>query len=48
VKMAKLPSDVNLRIAEHAMRSITDTKKKVDVRGPVFVTIRSEVVEPRG
>lgn len=46
VKMAKLPSDVNLRVAEYAMRSITDTTKKVDVRGPVFVTIRSEVVEP--
>ncbi|MEN6518950.1 MAG: O-phosphoserine--tRNA ligase [Methanospirillum sp.] len=46
VKMAKLPSDVNLKVAEHAMRSITDRKKKVDVRGPVFVTIRSEVVEP--
>ena len=46
VKMAKLPSDVNLKVAEYAMRSITDTKRKVDVRGPVFVTIRSEVVEP--
>jgi O-phosphoseryl-tRNA synthetase len=45
VKMARLPSDVNLRVAEYAMRSVTDTKKKVDVRGPVFVTIRSEVVE---
>ncbi|MGD9936436.1 MAG: O-phosphoserine--tRNA ligase [Methanoregulaceae archaeon] len=45
VKMAKLPSDINLRVAEHAMRSITDTKKKVDVRGPVFMTVRSEVVE---
>jgi O-phosphoseryl-tRNA synthetase len=43
VKMAKLPSDVNLRIAEHAMRSVTDRKKKVDVRGPIFVTIRSEI-----
>lgn len=47
VKMAKLPSDVNLKVAEYAMRSITDTKKKVDVRGPVFMTIRSEVVEPK-
>ena len=46
VKMAKLPSDVNLKVAEFAMRSVTDRKKKVDVRGPVFVTIRSEVVEP--
>ena len=46
VKMANLPSDVNLRVAEHAMRSVTDRNKKIDVRGPVFVTMRSEVVEP--
>jgi O-phosphoseryl-tRNA synthetase len=46
VKMAKLPSDINLRIAEYAMRFITDQKKKVDVRGPVFLSVRSEVPEP--
>ena len=40
-KMAKLPSDINLKIEEYAMRSITDNKKKVDVRGPVFLTVRS-------
>ncbi|MCU0632918.1 MAG: O-phosphoserine--tRNA ligase [Methanolinea sp.] len=45
VKMAKLPSDINLRIAEYAMRFITDQKKKVDVRGPVFFAARSEVME---
>jgi O-phosphoseryl-tRNA synthetase len=43
VKMAKLPSDINVRIREYAMRYITDNKKKVDVRGPVFLTIRSEI-----
>lgn len=43
VKMAKLPSDVNLRIADHVMRDITDRKKKVDVRGPVFFAARSEI-----
>jgi len=43
--MAKLPSDINLRIEDHAMRSITDAKKKVDVRGPVFLTVRSEMAE---
>jgi O-phosphoseryl-tRNA synthetase len=43
VKMAKLPSDINVRIYEYAMRYITDNKKKVDVRGPVFLTVRSEV-----
>ena len=45
VKMAKLPSDINLKIDEYAMRFITDNKKKVDVRGPVFLSIRSIVKE---
>lgn len=43
VKMAKLPSDINLKIDEHAMRFITDNKKKVDVRGPVFLSVRSKI-----
>jgi len=43
VKMARLPSDVNLRIADYVMRDITGRKKKVDVRGPVFFAVRSEV-----
>lgn len=45
VKMAKLPSDINLKIDDHAMRFITDNKKKVDVRGPVFLSVRSTVKE---
>ena len=45
VKMAKTPSDVNLRIPEWAMRYITDNKRKVDVRGPVFLTVRGEIRE---
>jgi O-phosphoseryl-tRNA synthetase len=44
VKMAKLPSDINIQVQDYAMRSITDNKKKIDVRGPVFLTIRSEIV----
>lgn len=43
VKMAKLPSDINLKIDEYAMRFITDNKKKVDVRGPVFLSVRSVI-----
>jgi O-phosphoseryl-tRNA synthetase len=43
VKMAKLPSDINIRVAGYAMRAITDSKKKIDVRGPVFLTVRSEL-----
>jgi O-phosphoseryl-tRNA synthetase len=45
VKMAKLPSDINLKIDDYAMRAITDAKKKVDVRGPVFLTVRSILTE---
>jgi O-phosphoseryl-tRNA synthetase len=45
VKMAKLPSDINLKIEDYAMRAVTDNKKKVDVRGPVFLTVRSAVQE---
>jgi O-phosphoseryl-tRNA synthetase len=45
VKMAKLPSDINLKIDEYAMRFITDNKKKVDVRGPVFLSVRSTIKE---
>jgi len=43
VKMSKFPSDVNLKVADYAMRFITDKKKKIDVRGPVFVTVRSAI-----
>jgi O-phosphoseryl-tRNA synthetase len=41
--MAKLPSDINVRIEDYAMRFITDRKKKIDLRGPVFLTVRSEL-----
>jgi O-phosphoseryl-tRNA synthetase len=45
VKMAKLPSDINLKIEDYAMRYITDNKKKVDVRGPVFLSVRSTILD---
>jgi O-phosphoseryl-tRNA synthetase len=48
VKMAKLPSDVNIRIDEYAVRFITDNKKKIDLRGPVFLTVRSTVPDIPG
>jgi O-phosphoseryl-tRNA synthetase len=43
VKMVKLPGDINVKIGEASMRFITDTSNKVDVRGPVFMTVRSEL-----
>jgi O-phosphoseryl-tRNA synthetase len=45
VKMAKLPSDINLKIDDFAMRAVTDNNKKVDVRGPVFLSVRAAVQE---
>lgn len=43
VKMSKHPSDVNLRIEEFLQRFVTDNKRKMDLRGPVFMTVRSEI-----
>jgi len=45
VKMAKTPSDVNLRSPEWAMRYITDNMRKANVWGPVFLTVRAEIGE---
>ena len=42
VKMAKLPSDLNIKIEPWAMRYITDRGLKVDLRGPVFTAVRWE------
>ena len=42
-KMAKFPSDINIMIDDYAMRHITNTNNKIDIRGPVFVTVRSEL-----
>ncbi|MFQ5816103.1 MAG: O-phosphoserine--tRNA ligase [Candidatus Hydrothermarchaeaceae archaeon] len=43
VKMAKLPSDINIAIADPAMRYITGRTKSIDLRGPVFVAITAEI-----
>jgi len=43
VKMAKLPSDINIKIEEYVMRTVTDSNKKVDLRGPVFLSVRSVI-----
>jgi O-phosphoseryl-tRNA synthetase len=46
VKMAKHPSDVNIRIDDVARRYITGEKKKIEVAGPVFIGIRAEFPKP--
>ena len=42
IKGVKLPSDINLKISETAVRFINSKNKKIDIRGPVFTTIKAE------
>jgi len=43
VRMAKLPSDVNIQVGDVAQRYITGKKRIIDVRGPVFVGIKAKI-----
>jgi O-phosphoseryl-tRNA synthetase len=42
VRIVKVPSEVNVRLDPIAQRYITSHKKKIDLRGPVFTTVRAE------
>ena len=44
VKGVKLPSEINIEIKPHANRWITSSNKKIDIRGPVFTMVRSEIM----
>jgi len=44
IKMAKRPSDVNIAVDDVARRYITSRRKCIEVKGPVFVGIRAEVL----
>ncbi|RMF91532.1 MAG: O-phosphoserine--tRNA ligase [Methanobacteriota archaeon] len=41
VKGVKLPSDINLKVSEAVARFITSQNKKIDIRGPVFTTVKA-------
>jgi len=43
IRIAKRPSDVNIRISEVARRYITSQKKRIDISGPVCVGSRAEI-----
>jgi len=43
IKGVKLPSDVNIKISDSVNRFITSNNKKIDIRGPVFTTVRAEL-----
>jgi len=45
VKMSRSPGDVNVLIDPVGMRYIQGKKRRVDFRGPVFTTIKAEIVE---
>lgn len=42
VRIVKVPSEVNIKLDPIAQRYITGHKKKIDIRGPVFTTVRAE------
>lgn len=43
VKIAKNPSDINIKISEVAHRYITSRKNKIETTGPAFIGIRAEI-----
>ena len=42
-RMAKLPSDINIRISDVGIRYVSSRQGKVDLRGPTFVGVASEI-----
>lgn len=42
VRIVKVPSEVNLKIKPLAQRYITGGNKKIDIRGPIFTTVKAE------
>jgi O-phosphoseryl-tRNA synthetase len=45
VRIAKLPSDVNIRVQDAGMSSITSKNKRIIVKGPVFVGIKAKIMK---
>jgi O-phosphoseryl-tRNA synthetase len=43
VKIVRSGADINIKIDDVAMRYITSKKEKVDIRGPVFITVRATI-----
>ncbi|WNY25486.1 O-phosphoserine--tRNA ligase [Methanolapillus millepedarum] len=42
-RMIKMLSEVNLKLTDLGQRYITGTKKKIDVRGPMFTTVQFKI-----
>ena len=43
VRIVKVPSEINIRIDSLVHRYITGIKKRIDIRGPVFITVRATI-----
>lgn len=43
VRIVKVPSEINIRLEALAQRFITSNKRKIDIRGPVFTTVRATI-----
>jgi O-phosphoseryl-tRNA synthetase len=44
VKIVRSGADINLKLDEVAVRYITSVNKKIDIRGPVFLTVVAKKV----
>ncbi|MDF1533331.1 MAG: O-phosphoserine--tRNA ligase [Methanosarcinaceae archaeon] len=42
-RIIKVPSEINIKLEPLAQRFITSNNKKIDIRGPVFTTVRAEI-----
>jgi O-phosphoseryl-tRNA synthetase len=43
VRLARRPSDINIKIGDVARRYIMNQKKKISISGPIFIGIRAEI-----
>ncbi len=43
-KMAKTAPDLNIRIADHALRYLQSKKKEMMLKGPIFMTVEAKVL----
>jgi O-phosphoseryl-tRNA synthetase len=44
VRLARRPSDINIKVGDKARRFIMNRKKKIETTGPIFIGIRAEII----
>jgi O-phosphoseryl-tRNA synthetase len=45
VRLARRPSDINIKVGDKARRFIMNRKKKIETTGPIFIGIRAEITD---